>query len=480
MEFIRKGPWTEEEDSTLVNYITIYGEGPWNSVAQCAGKSCRLRWLNYLRPDVRRGNLTLQEQFLILHLHLRWGNRWSKIAQQLPGRTDNEIKNYWRTRIQKQAKQLNCDVNSNEFRDTIRNFLLPRLVDQIQAESDALSSMAEPTSIHDSSATETWMIASSSQQQFLEKQSVFTDCDSDHALANIWLNISSLTDWGGCFGATGLTSDRNNACCEQDMFDDAEEEEEETMEYRKASQLAAGGGGGWGSVDTMLYYDGGEEGAHNFSVENFDERTVTLYDQCEKEYHVGCLRDSGLCDLKELPRDKWFCCDDYNRIHVALQNLVLVGAEMIPASVSYAIHRKHVEKGFTDGVSNDDVQWRILSRRSRYPDHLPVLSSREIYLGKNFGGMYCVILIVKSVVSVGLLRIFGRKVTELPLVATSGENQGKGYFQALFSCIESLLYSLNVENLVLPIAEEAESIWTKKLGFRKMSDERRDEVCTWT
>ncbi|KAF5936687.1 hypothetical protein HYC85_024193, partial [Camellia sinensis] len=95
---------------------------------------------------------------------------------------------------------------------------------------------------------------------------------------------------------------------------------------------------------------------------------------CEKEYHVGCLRDSGLCDLKELPRDKWFCCDDCIRIHVALQNLVLVGAEMIPASVSYAIHRKHVEKGFTDGVSNDDVQWRILSKRSRCPDHLPVLS----------------------------------------------------------------------------------------------------------
>ncbi|GMQ00417.1 hypothetical protein CsSME_00047513 [Camellia sinensis var. sinensis] len=93
-----------------------------------------------------------------------------------------------------------------------------------------------------------------------------------------------------------------------------------------------------------------------------------------------------------------------------------------------------------------------------------VLNAGEIYLGKNFGGMYCVILIVKSVVSVGLLRIFGRKVTELPLVATSGENQGKGYFQALFSCIESLLYSLNVENLVLPVAEEAESIWTKKLA----------------
>ncbi|GMP95853.1 hypothetical protein CsSME_00044734 [Camellia sinensis var. sinensis] len=98
-----------------------------------------------------------------------------------------------------------------------------------------------------------------------------------------------------------------------------------------------------------------------------------LCDQCE-EYHVGCLRDSGLCDLKELPRDKWFCWDDCNRIHMALQNLVLVRAEMIPASVSYAIHKKHVEKGFTDEVSND-VQWRILSGKSRYPEHFSVLSS---------------------------------------------------------------------------------------------------------
>ncbi|CAL5376960.1 unnamed protein product [Camellia sinensis] len=185
----------------------------------------------------------------------------------------------------------------------------------------------------------------------------------------------------------------------------------------------------------------------------------------------------------ELPRDKWFCCDDCNRIHVALQNLVLVGAEMIPALVSYAIHRKHVEKGFTDGVSND-VHWRILSGRSRYLEHLPVLSRAATIFRECFDPvvatsgrdlipvMVCGRNISRSVVSASLLRIFGREVAELPLVATSRENQGKGYFQALFSCIESLLYSLNVENLVLPVAEEAESIWTKKLGFRKMSDER--------
>ncbi|ONK67606.1 uncharacterized protein A4U43_C05F1830 [Asparagus officinalis] len=91
------------------------------------GKSCRLRWLNYLRPDVRRGNITPEEQLLILELHSRWGNRWSKIAQHLPGRTDNEIKNYWRTRVQKHAKQLKCDVNSKQFKDVMRYLWMPRL-----------------------------------------------------------------------------------------------------------------------------------------------------------------------------------------------------------------------------------------------------------------------------------------------------------------------------------------------------------------
>ncbi|CAN6340504.1 unnamed protein product [Urochloa humidicola] len=136
---LRRGPWTVDEDLLLVNYIAAHGEGRWNSLARSAGlkrtgKSCRLRWLNYLRPDVRRGNISAEEQLLILELHSRWGNRWSKIAQHLPGRTDNEIKNYWRTRVQKHAKQLRCDVNSRQFRDVVRQVWMPRLVERIQAE----------------------------------------------------------------------------------------------------------------------------------------------------------------------------------------------------------------------------------------------------------------------------------------------------------------------------------------------------------
>uniref|UniRef100_A0A803QZC9 Increased DNA methylation 1 C-terminal domain-containing protein n=1 Tax=Cannabis sativa TaxID=3483 RepID=A0A803QZC9_CANSA len=92
-----------------------------------------------------------------------------------------------------------------------------------------------------------------------------------------------------------------------------------------------------------------------------------------------------------------------------------------------------------------------------------------VYGGQEFGGMYCAILMVNStVVSAGLLRVFGQEIAELPLVATSNSNHGKGYFQLLFSCIEKLLAFLNVRSIVLPAAEEAESIWTDKFGFTKI------------
>ncbi|XP_010926024.1 transcription factor MYB2 [Elaeis guineensis] len=150
---LRRGPWTLEEDTLLIHYIACHGEGRWNLLAKCSGlkrtgKSCRLRWLNYLKPDIKRGNLSPEEQFLILELHSKWGNRWSRIAQHLPGRTDNEIKNYWRTRVQKQARQLKIDANSATFRDAIRCSWMPRLLEKMG------SSQSMPPLI-DSNATAT-------------------------------------------------------------------------------------------------------------------------------------------------------------------------------------------------------------------------------------------------------------------------------------------------------------------------------------
>ncbi|XP_020110198.1 myb-related protein 306-like [Ananas comosus] len=103
---VKKGPWTPEEDLMLVSYIQEHGPGNWRAVPTNTGlmrcsKSCRLRWTNYLRPGIRRGNFTDQEEKLIIHLQALLGNRWAAIASYLPERTDNDIKNYWNTHLKK-------------------------------------------------------------------------------------------------------------------------------------------------------------------------------------------------------------------------------------------------------------------------------------------------------------------------------------------------------------------------------------------
>ncbi|KAK6157681.1 hypothetical protein DH2020_011929 [Rehmannia glutinosa] len=204
---LRRGPWTLEEDNLLIQYISCHGEGRWNSLAKCAGlnrtgKSCRLRWLNYLKPDIKRGNLTPHEQLLILELHSKWGNRWSKIAQHLPGRTDNEIKNYWRTRVQKQARQLKVDSNSNKFLEAIRTHWMPRLLEKMEQNNSSLNS--SPSSSISTLETQNFTAPSPVfNQAHLPSPNVVNNSD----MSNLTVKIPEILTPGKNFHAKSLEDD---------------------------------------------------------------------------------------------------------------------------------------------------------------------------------------------------------------------------------------------------------------------------------
>ncbi|CAK9136283.1 unnamed protein product [Ilex paraguariensis] len=115
---VKRGSWSPEEDTILKNYVERYGTGcnwialPHKAGLKRCGKSCRLRWLNYLRPDIKHGGFTEEEDNLILTLYTRIGSRWSVIASHMPGRTDNDVKNYWNTKLKKKLLAAKTSLNT--------------------------------------------------------------------------------------------------------------------------------------------------------------------------------------------------------------------------------------------------------------------------------------------------------------------------------------------------------------------------------
>ncbi|CAL9172357.1 unnamed protein product [Musa hybrid cultivar] len=133
---VRRGLWSPEEDEKLIRYITSHGHSCWSTVAkeagrrlslslslslslfsglQRCGKSCRLRWINYLRPDLKRGSFSAEDERIVIDVHRILGNKWAQIAKHLPGRTDNEVKNFWNSCIKKKLLAQGLDPKTHNL-----------------------------------------------------------------------------------------------------------------------------------------------------------------------------------------------------------------------------------------------------------------------------------------------------------------------------------------------------------------------------
>ncbi|KAF8646509.1 hypothetical protein HU200_065727 [Digitaria exilis] len=113
---VRKGPWVAEEDEVLLRHVQEHGPREWSSIRSKGllprtGKSCRLRWVNKLRPDLKTGcRFSPEEERVVIDLQAQFGNKWARIATYLPGRTDNDVKNFWSTRQKRLARLLRTPV----------------------------------------------------------------------------------------------------------------------------------------------------------------------------------------------------------------------------------------------------------------------------------------------------------------------------------------------------------------------------------
>ncbi|XP_021282473.1 transcription factor MYB114-like isoform X2 [Herrania umbratica] len=169
--------WTEEEDHLLKKCIEQYGEGKWQRVPLLAGlnrcrKSCRLRWLNYLRPNIKRGSFAKEEVHLIIKLHKLLGNRWSLIAGRLPGRTANDVKNYWNCHL---SKKLNIAQETEEKENAINVEIGPQprgnaTTGSVKPRSPDIVPNSQPTIEESSMSTPFHFVEVSQQGQGLVKE----------------------------------------------------------------------------------------------------------------------------------------------------------------------------------------------------------------------------------------------------------------------------------------------------------------------
>ncbi|KAG1656826.1 hypothetical protein FOA52_008460 [Chlamydomonas sp. UWO 241] len=216
----------------------------------------------------------------------------------------------------------------------------------------------------------------------------------------------------------------------------------------------------------------------DFDKEGFSDRTVIICDQCEREFHVGCLREEGRCHLTAVPDGDWFCCGACSSIRQSLTELVAAGEA--PCCSSDRDYTWTVMRGKGSGDASAKALKEVQSVLQESFDPIIDVTSQQDLLPKmihastvgefDFQGMFSILLKHKGKsVCAGLLRIFGTHLAELPLVATRANARRQGHCRVLMAAIESRLYDLNVAVLSLPAATAAIPTWINSFHFRRVA-----------
>ncbi|KAG2685475.1 hypothetical protein I3843_10G120600 [Carya illinoinensis] len=298
---VKRGPWSPEEDATLKEYIDKNGTGRnWISLPQKAGlkrcgKSCRLRWLNYLRPNIKHGDFSEDEDRIICSLFVAIGSRWSIIAAQLPGRTDNDIKNYWNTKLKKKLVGMFPQAQRKNLHSTL-----------LKISTSSVSSSATPTTSYKGSNSTTYYTPTTSFtgiQPFSFTSSPLRDNYSSYAAPFLQDQESYVAQLQNYLGKDILPTFVSEASCSS-----SDGSSNNIINHSKGD-FKYGGGTGVGAVETCgegqvldlknCFFNGAQGNQSSLMTSN---GSVNVNDWMEKQngMWVETPLDYGLEEIKQL------------------------------------------------------------------------------------------------------------------------------------------------------------------------------------
>ncbi|KAJ4961201.1 hypothetical protein NE237_021111 [Protea cynaroides] len=234
----------------------------------------------------------------------------------------------------------------------------------------------------------------------------------------------------------------------------------------------------------------------NENKEEFTENTSSVCDQCQHEFHVGCLRRKGFTKLKACSKGNWFCSKKCEKIFVGLHAILgkSIHVENSDDNLFWTILRYNSNECCTDTMMEFHAKLNValgIIQESFQPIREPysnsdliedvVFSKGSVLNRLNFQGFYIVLLEREDeVMCVATLRVHGEKVAEVPLVATPARHRRQGMCRTLMDAIEKKLTELGVNRLILPAAQQVLDTWIDHFGFSKMMDSERKKFLSYT